>query len=195
METDLRATVTGGRGRNPEIDRFSGNEDATDEHGAASISQGDAFEVLCNPRRRRVIAYLRECGGTVTAGELAEAIAAAEEGTTVQRLSSTERKRVYVSLYQNHLPVMDDARVVDYDADRKTVRLRATGPELEAYLSDDAEGSGRRLSIGVVLVVAALVLGGGLQLGAFAGTPATVWPILGGLGLVSAATLGCCGDV
>lgn len=190
METDLRAAVNGGQGRNPDIDRLSGGDAATDVRGPSSLSEGDVFEVLSNRRRRQVIAYLQECGGRATAGELAEVIAAAEEGTTVERLSSAERKRVYVSLYQNHLPVMDDASVVDYDPDRKTVRLRDTRTDLDSYLTESADDPEYRRSVGVALVVAALVLVGGLQLGVFAFTPAGIWPVLGGLGLVAAAFLG-----
>lgn len=190
MDTDLRAVATGGQGRNPEVGHLTGTDGDADTGETPSITQGDVFEVLCNRRRRRVVAYLQECGGKATAGELAEVIAAAEEGIPVDRVSSAERKRVYVSLYQNHLPVMDDASVVDYDADRKTVRLLATHSDLDPYLAAAEPGTERHLSVGVAVVVAVLVLAGGLQLGAFAGTPAGMWPVLGAAGLVGAASLG-----
>ncbi|MFB6358651.1 MAG: hypothetical protein ABEJ96_06540, partial [Thiohalorhabdaceae bacterium] len=51
-------------------------------------------------------------------GDLAEHIASIENDKPEVALSSTERKRVYVALYQCHLPKMDDIGVIDFDEDR-----------------------------------------------------------------------------
>lgn len=187
MESERRLALPDLQGRRPAIDRHSRHDD---DRESSSISEGDVFEVLCNRRRRQVLTYLQECDGRATAGELAESIAADEAGTTPDRVSSDERKRVYVSLYQNHLPVMDDASVVDYDADRKTVRLLATRRELDRYRSGTTDRPRQYPVIGGALGLAALVLLGGLQLGAFALTPAALWPVVGGLGLVGGVILG-----
>ena len=76
------------------------------------------FEVLKNRRRRLVLEYLRDTEETVTIGELAEHIAAIENDITVKQLNAQQRKRVYIGLYQCHLPKMDDAGVVDFDQNR-----------------------------------------------------------------------------
>ncbi|WP_336001155.1 DUF7344 domain-containing protein [Halorientalis halophila] len=102
------------------------------------LSADDAFEVLRNGRRRRVLAYLYDVGDEgddVTLGELAEHVAALEADTTVSDITSNERKRVYVGLYQSHLPKMDSVGVLEYDEQVKTVSLTRRGWELEPYLS------------------------------------------------------------
>ncbi len=76
------------------------------------------FEVLKNRRRRLVLEYLRDTEETVTIGELAEHIAAIENDIPVKQLDAQQRKRVYIGLYQCHLPKMDDAGVVDFDQNR-----------------------------------------------------------------------------
>jgi len=43
-------------------------------------------------------------------------------------VSSDERKRVYVALYQNHLPQLDDVGLIEYDQSRGRV---AAGPALQ----------------------------------------------------------------
>jgi len=86
------------------------------------------FDVLSNSRRRLVLTRLHETGGESTTSDLAEHIAAVENDKPESELTSQERKRVYVGIYQTHLPKMDDADVVDVD-DRGVVTL---GPNADA---------------------------------------------------------------
>ena len=60
-----------------------------------------------------------------TPDELAERVAAEENGVPREELSSAQRKRVYVSLYQTHVPKMEDAGLVDYDQETSMVSLKA----------------------------------------------------------------------
>jgi len=92
------------------------------------------FGILKNSRRREVLEYLRRREEPIDIGDLAEHIAAIENETTPKELTSKQRKRVYVALYQCHLPKMDDAEVVDFDNDRGTVELGDDAIEFEAYL-------------------------------------------------------------
>ena len=46
-----------------------------------------------------------------------EYVAAWENDTTVERIGSTERKRVYTALRQSHLDRMADAGIIEYDVD------------------------------------------------------------------------------
>lgn len=77
--------------------------------------------------------------GEATTGELAEYIAALENDKPQSELTSQERKRVYVGIYQTHLPKMDDADVVDVD-DRGTVTLGSNAEEVFRFL-DSSEAS------------------------------------------------------
>jgi hypothetical protein len=110
----------------------------SDAASAADADEGldldTVFRMLKNHRRRHVVRYLRRHDGVATLSDLAEHMAASEEGTTVEALTSRQRKRVYVSLYQGHLPKMDDADVIEYDRDRGSIEAGPHMEDLETYL-------------------------------------------------------------
>ena len=107
------------------------------------LSKDVIFELLKNRRRREVLAYLLEADETVTLGELAEQIAAWENDTSVNALNSDQRKRVYVALYQTHLPKMDDAGIVEYDQDRGLISLADNADLLMMYLDTESHRQDR----------------------------------------------------
>ena len=115
----------------------------TDDGDDGRLSKDVIFELLKNRRRREVLTYLLETDGTVTLGELAEQIAAWENDTTVNALSSDQRKRVYVALYQTHLPKMDDAGIIEYDQDRGLIELSDNADLLMMYLDTDTHRTDR----------------------------------------------------
>jgi hypothetical protein len=104
------------------------------------LSLSTTFELLKNRRRRETISYLLEHDGTSTLSDLAEHIAALENGIEVVELSSDQRKRVYIGLYQCHLPKLDKAGVIDFDKNRGTVVLRETvADQLVPYLQPECK--------------------------------------------------------
>ncbi|PCR89141.1 DUF7344 domain-containing protein [Natrinema ejinorense] len=151
------------------------------------LSKDVIFELLKNRRRREVLAYLLEADDTVTLGELAEQIAAWENDLEVNALSSDQRKRVYVALYQTHLPKMDDAGIVEYDQDRGLISLSDNADLLMMYLDTDTHRQDRwdRWYAGLS-IVGATVLGAALV-----GVPLlSSVPMVGLAGVVVAAF--CC---
>lgn len=94
------------------------------------------FEILKNSRRRQTLRFLYENDGETTLSEVAEHIAALENDTTVQAISSAQRKRVYVGLYQCHLPKMDDTDVIDFEQNRGTIEFGPNIAQLEPYLDE-----------------------------------------------------------
>lgn len=114
-------------------------EDSSGEPPQAELPLDVIFEVLKNERRRLVLEYLRRTEGSVTIGELAEHIAAHENGITPAELNAQQRKRVYIGLYQCHLPKMDDAGAVDFNQDRGNVELGDSAETLYEYLDSDDE--------------------------------------------------------
>lgn len=182
------ASPEGSGSRNPEIRVRKGNRFSPQNEDDPSLSEDGLFEVLANRRRRQVIEYLRKTDGTTTVSELAEYIASEETDTPINQLSSYDRKRVYISLYQNHLPVMDNANVVDYEEHRKTVQLKETVTELEPYLTDATHPENRGLAT-TALAVAASVLLGAFQIGPFAIAPISAWVVVGTAGLVGVNSL------
>ena len=105
----------------------------------APIGFDQLFEILKNERRRRVLGYLIESGEEVTLDELAEAIAARETGKDVRQITSQERKRVYVGLYQCHLPKMDDYGAVSYNKPRGRIEPGENTHLFDRYLSVEEE--------------------------------------------------------
>lgn len=91
----------------------------TVEEPEPSLSLDVAFDIVKNERRRLVLEYLEDKEGAASLGELAEHIAAIENDKDVKAINSAERKRVYVGLYQCHLPKMDAADVIDSERNSK----------------------------------------------------------------------------
>ncbi|AXR81275.1 DUF7344 domain-containing protein [Natrarchaeobaculum sulfurireducens] len=148
----------------------------SDSEADDGLSKDVIFELLKNRRRREVLAYLLEAEETVTLGELAEQIAAWENDTDVNALSSDQRKRVYVALYQTHLPKMDDAGIVEYDQDRGLISLADNADLLMMYLDTDNHKQDRwdRWYAGLSVVGAAFVGAAILEV-----PPLTIVPTLG----------------
>jgi hypothetical protein len=127
-----------------DAEQASGDQtEAETEREPVELSLDTIFEILKNQRRRYVLKYLREAEGTVQLNELADQVAAWENDKAVGLVSSNERKRVYVGLYQCHLTKMDDSEVIDFDQYRGTIEVRPAVERLYEYLdfgekSDDA---------------------------------------------------------
>ena len=116
---------------------------------AAELAKDVVFDILKNERRRQALHFLRE-HPTTSLSDLAEHVASLENDKPIRDLTSSERKRVYVGLYQCHLPKMDDAGVIDYERSRGTIELRPASSQCFVYLdvdrtdgSEDASGEGR----------------------------------------------------
>lgn len=107
-----------------------------------TLSLNVVYDILKNKRRRHVLHLLEEAEDSTTLGDLAEQIAAIENDKPRTHLNAQERKRVYVGLYQCHLPRMDDAGVIDFDGDRGTVELGEYSDQVYEHLQtaeDDEE--------------------------------------------------------
>lgn len=106
-----------------------------------TLSPDEVFATLKNPRRRSVIRYLQENGGQSTVRELTAEIAAIENDVPVSELAYGQRKTVYTSLYQTHLPKLDELDVIDYDQRSGDVVLADDLEELEVHLEAAERGS------------------------------------------------------
>lgn len=148
---------------------------STEESPSESIPLDQIFGILKNRRRRHVLRYLYEAEEPVSLSEVAEQIAAWENDKEVRQISSSERKRVYVGLYQCHLPKMDGAGVVSFNKPRGIIELGENAGALYTYLDVDDktdESSWSEYSMALSLG-GAVVLASGLLL-----RPMTTVPIL-----------------
>jgi len=112
--------------------RIEPDEHTTDE--PETLSRDDAFEMLSNRRRRFLLHYLHDVEAAAPLSDLAEQVAAWENDTNVREISASERKTVYTSLQQFHLPKMDETGVVEFDQRAGTVALTDAAAELDIYL-------------------------------------------------------------
>lgn len=108
-------------------------EQPPDDEG---LSQSTVFDVLSSRRRRWVLRLLDEAGGSLDLTTLTERVAALEVGVPVDELPSQARKRVYVSLYQTHIPKLEDVGLVTYDSDTGLVRRTERATSIDPYLTD-----------------------------------------------------------
>ncbi|MCU4741922.1 hypothetical protein OB955_20765 [Halobacteria archaeon AArc-m2/3/4] len=104
------------------------------------LSRDDIFHILQTARRRETVTYLLGEDEPVKMGDVAEHVAARENETTVAKLTSTQRQRVYIPLYQSHLPKLDEVGAIEYDKPAgivyPTERLEAFRPYLEVGNAD-----------------------------------------------------------
>ncbi|KDS90824.1 hypothetical protein FK85_09635 [Halorubrum saccharovorum] len=114
-----------------------------DEGGAepaTDISEDELFDVLANQRRRFAVHLLkREEDDSIAIGDMAEQIAAWENGIDTAEITGNERKRVYTALQQSHLPKMDDAGVVEFNKNRGIVEPTPALQNVDLYM-DVVEG-------------------------------------------------------
>lgn len=104
---------------------------------AQPLSKDDLFHILSNSRRRDALRYLTGYDGPVSMGDLATQVAAWEHNTTVEWLTSQERKPVYIALYQNHLPKLSEHGLIEYNRPRGSVSRTDRADQCNQYLHDD----------------------------------------------------------
>lgn len=102
----------------------------------ADLSTDQTFHLLQTRRRRDALWYLKQHDGPVEMSDMAEQVAAWEYDTTVPELHSNQRQRVYIGLYQTHLPKLDKAGVIDYNQSRGIVERTPLANEFDAYLDE-----------------------------------------------------------
>lgn len=145
---------------------------------SVNLSAGEIFELLKNERRRRVIQYLKTRDDrTASLSRLATHIAALENDVDETQVSSDERRRVYISLYQLHLPKLENYGVVEFHQDSGSVTLEETG-RIDHYLDPGAPQNDVRFELVVALLVGLIVTMGLLELGPFGRVPSNVWTML-----------------
>ena len=116
-----------------------GSDDPETHPEDAELSPDEVFHILQNGRRRNVLRYLQHTEGPVRMRDVAEQVAAWENDTTVEQLSSDQRQRVYIPLYQSHLPKLDKKGVIDYQKNRGIVERKPLADQLYRHLETDTD--------------------------------------------------------
>lgn len=100
------------------------------------LPREDIFDVLSNRRRRYVLHYLKQRNDheKATLPELANHVAAWEQGIDVSQVGYDDRKSVQTSLYQLHLPKLSDSNLIEYDKRAGEVRGTEFIEDVDFYL-------------------------------------------------------------
>lgn len=99
-----------------------------------TLTQDELFHLLQNERRRLVLRHLAETDGPVELRGMSNQVTAWECGTTVQQITSDQRQRVYISLYQNHLPKLADSGLITYNQSHGIVERTSLADQATRYL-------------------------------------------------------------
>lgn len=87
------------------------------------VSHG-VFEILASSRRRMVLRLLHEKGdreGVWDLGGISTHIAAHEADIRAAAVTDRQRKRVWIALYQQHLPKLHDGGFIHWDQTDNTI--------------------------------------------------------------------------
>lgn len=105
------------------------------------LSQDAVFDILSNSRRRFLLSRLQQRGEPVALVDLADEIAAWENDTTVDELTDKQSKRVYVSVYQTHVPKLESTGLIEYDSESGLIELTQAARQINGYMpeGDDDE--------------------------------------------------------
>lgn len=106
---------------------------------AEPLDEDTVFDILSNRRRRQIIYYLQERGGEAPLRDVANAVAGWEEGEDPEDVTEKQSRRVYVSLYQSHVPRLTEVGLIEHD-DTGAVRLTDRVRLLDPYLNPHDEG-------------------------------------------------------
>ncbi|WIV66181.1 DUF7344 domain-containing protein [Natrialbaceae archaeon AArc-T1-2] len=99
-----------------------------------TLTQAKLFDVFSNARRRQTVRYLKRNRGSCDLAPLVEQVAAWENDVAPEDVTRTQRRRVYISLYQTHLPMLEDHGIVNWDVDSHTIELLPDPALFEPYL-------------------------------------------------------------
>lgn len=119
--------------------------------------EDEVYEVLGSPRRRLVLGYLAALDEPAHLHELSRAIAAFESDVPPEDVGRDGIQRIYVSLYQTHIPTLEAAGLVEYDDQERFVHLLDCPDEMAAVLHDRDRDHRKQAIVNLVL---AFTLGG-----------------------------------
>ncbi len=119
-------------------DELEAVKDALEED--QELDKNTLFTLLSNNRRRYIMEYMlenRDHKESFKTGELAEHVAAIENDKSPEQITSGEREKVYVGLYQGHLDTLDKIDLVEYNKDRGLVEPGEHFDEVKWALADE----------------------------------------------------------
>ena len=150
---------------------------SSEREGEESLSKQTVFDILSNERRRYVLHHLLSKDGEADLRDLSLQVAAWENELEPDDVSRQQRKRVYATLRQTHLPRMAEAGIIEYDEDRSIATVTSQVEDIELYLDVVPKRELSRSEFYLGLSAAATALLAAVWIGAypFVLLPDVVW--------------------
>lgn len=98
----------------------------------------DIRETTKNIRRRYALYYVTQVGGDVDFEDLVDRIASWETGLPPSEVDASTRKSVYNSLYQTHLPKLEERGLITFNRETKTVSVTHRTEEITLVFRQEA---------------------------------------------------------
>lgn len=92
------------------------------------------FDLLADSRRRFVLACLHEYSTPMVLADIADELATWEHDADITDVPAEEVRSIYLSLYHNHVPKMEDVGLVEYSQERDAVELREESDQLASLV-------------------------------------------------------------
>ena len=143
----------------------------------STLSRDTVFFALSNQRRRYVLHYLQGRDGPVRLRDLTEQIAAWENDVPVEEVAYKQRKTVYTSLRQTHVPMLQKVGIVEFNPSGDNITLTDLAAELYPYLDAYAGSEGFpwwRVYLGIGVAATVLVVTVWAEVAPFALVPEIV---------------------
>lgn len=132
------------------------------------LTKDEVFGVLSSSRRRQILYHLHRRGGRADLRALARDTAMNE---TDEPVDDAVVKRFYISLYQTHVPKLEQVGLVEYDGDEKTVSLTDRVVDIARVLNKDVEPDRQWAAYYGALALVGVAIGVGQLLSAISAVP------------------------
>ncbi len=122
------------------------------------LTKDEVFDVLSSSRRRLILYHLHRRSGRGNLRTLARDTAIGEVGEPVD---NEVVKRFYISLYQTHIPKLEETGLVVYDAEEKSVVLTDRVADIAEVLNEETTPDRPWATYYAVLALCGLLIGVG----------------------------------
>lgn len=98
------------------------------------LSKNEIYELISNRRRRFTIHALKQMEEPVAVAELSTYIAAWEMDIKPEEIEYADRRSIYTTLRQTHLPIMNDKNILEYNESEKTIQSTDVLDRINIYV-------------------------------------------------------------
>lgn len=130
-----------------------------------NLPPATVFDLLSNERRLRMLSFLAD-RRRAELSAIATHVAAVETGVPRAEVTKADRKRVFISLYQTHVPRLAEHDVIRYDDASGVVELVGEGRLLAPFRTAAHERPFRRAAVLATLLAWVVVAGSLVSLSA-----------------------------